>query len=88
MNISRENLKAALLEQIEEADERLLRMLYAVAFVSDQEDGFQPDTDFPVPDWKQISHEALVERLKLSLAQFEAGEFMTIEELEKEMQTW
>ncbi len=38
--------------------------------------------------WKQMTEEELMEELKESIAEADRGEYISIEDLEKEMEEW
>lgn len=42
----------------------------------------------PSPDWKRMTETELMTELQESMAQVERGEFVTLEDLEKEMEQW
>ena len=65
---------------IEEADARLLKMLYAVAKEYTRE-------DYTLPG-ESMSKETLKKRIRAAKSRIEAGQFTTQEDLEKEMKEW
>lgn len=79
------------LEKVE--DERFLKVVHSMldTYVQEQE---EEDFDHviesipPSPDWKPMTEEAFMARLEESSAQFDKGEYLTIEELEKDMEQW
>lgn len=86
-------LKQQLLERIEQGDEQYIRILFAVSDaldkVADQEITDEMIMSIPPsPDWKPMTKQALISELKEAMAECERGEYLTLEELEKEMETW
>jgi len=73
-------IKEELYQYIEEADARLLKMLYAVAKEYTQD-------DYTLPG-KPMSKETLKKRIHAAKSRIKAGKFTTQEDLEKEMQEW
>ncbi len=65
---------------IEEADTRLLKMLYAVAKEYNQE-------DYTLPG-EPMSQATLKKRIRAARSRIENGQFTTQEDLEKEMEEW
>lgn len=91
--MSTEQIKEVLHHRIEQIDERFLRVMYVMAetYVKEQEDAAleaQIAAITPNPEWKPMTEEELMVRLEASSAQFEKGEYLTVEELEKEMEQW
>ncbi|MBK6621989.1 MAG: hypothetical protein IPG32_14370 [Saprospirales bacterium] len=91
--MSTQQIKEALHHRIEQFDERFLRLLYVMAetWIKEQEDA-AVEAEIaaipPNPDWKPLTEEDLMARLEESSAQFKRGEYVTIDELEKEMKEW
>ena len=83
-------IREELHQRIDIADERLLRMVYVMteAYLEEEEDAelaqiiAKHDQDGP---WKQMTEEELMEDLKESIAEADRGEYISIEDLEKEM---
>jgi hypothetical protein len=73
-------IKEELYHYIEEADARLLKMLYAVAKEYTQQ-------DYTLPG-EPMSKETLKKRIRAAKSRIEAGQFTTHEDLEKEMKEW
>lgn len=73
-------IREELYQYIEEADARLLKMLYAVAkeYTHDE---------YTLPG-KPMSQETLKSRIQDSKSRIKAGQFTTHEDLEKEMEEW
>lgn len=88
-------IKAALIKQIEGVeDEKLLKMIAAMLNVyteSHQEEVELARLVKGLPDnpkWKQMTENQLIKRLDKSVAQYEKGEYITIEELKKKSNKW
>ena len=87
-------MKKQLMERIQNGDEQYLRVLLAVSNALDESIQGEEVTDemimaiSPSPDWKRMTEAQLVAELKESMAQIERGEFVTLEELEKDMEQW
>ena len=77
--------------RIEQADEKLLAVLAEVTetlFRTWQPEAMNSSTD-PVPSWaKSLTAEESLADLREGLAEYEAGEYVTLEEAEKEAATW
>lgn len=91
MNTSQ--IKAVLRLRIESADEKLLRLMYAITAAynlpSEEEITDQYIMSIPPsPEWKPRKESELLAELQEASAQMERGEYYTLEELEKEMQKW
>jgi hypothetical protein len=87
-------IREELHQRIDLADEHLLMMVYDVMTELDQEEEedaelaqiiAKHDQDGP---WKQMTEEELMEELKESIAEADRGEYISIEDLEKEMEEW
>ena len=90
-------IREELHQRIDLADEHLLMMVYDVMTELDQEEEEEEedaelaqiiakhDQDGP---WKQMTEEELMEDLKESIAEIRRGEYISIEDLEKEMEQW
>jgi len=79
----RENLHL----KIEQADEKLIRLMYALSLAYD----IPEETNKGIPSsdsWNSISHEKLLEEIKTANKDIEAGNFTSFEDLEKEMEQW
>ena len=92
--MSAAEMKIELLQVIEQAYAKLLHLMHAVAqaYISPSEEEEITDEQImaipPSPDWKPLSQDELLVRLEASSAQFDRGEYLTVEELEKEMEQW
>ncbi len=73
-------IKQELHHFIEDADTRLLKMLYALAKEYTSE-------DYNLPG-EPMSKETLKRRIQASKSRINAGQFTTQEDLEKEMKEW
>jgi Mg-chelatase subunit ChlD len=90
-------IREELHQRIDLADEHLLMMVYDVMTEVDLEEEEEEedaelaqaiakhDQDGP---WKQMTEEELMEELKESIAEADRGEYISIEDLEKEMEEW
>ena len=91
--MSTEQIKEVLHRRIEQVDESFLRIMYAMAeaYIKEIEDAALEEQikNIPPPPWaKPMTQEQLEARLAESTAQFERGEYITLEDLEKEMEEW
>lgn len=92
--MSIEKMKEVLHLRIEEADERMLRVFHAMteAYAAPSEEEEITDEMImaipPSPDWKPMTKAELKAELDEANAEIERGEFLTVDELEKEMQKW
>ena len=94
--MSATELRTDLLQQIEQADEKLLRIVSSVLkavkteYVAEEEEELTDEAfaKLPVPPFKKRSREELMEELKEADAACDRGEFVTLEELDKEMASW
>ncbi len=87
-------MKQQLIERIQNGDEQLIRVMFAVSEALEESTQREEITDEmimaipPDPTMKRLTEEELLARLEASSAQVERGEYVTIEELEKEMEEW
>lgn len=87
-------IREELHQRIDLADERLLRMVYDVmteAYLEEEEDSELAQIITKHAEsgpWKQMTEEELMEDLKESIAEIRRGEYISIEDLEKEMEEW
>lgn len=87
-------IREELHQRIDLADERLLRMVYVMTEAYLEED--EEDAElaqiiakhYQSGPWKQMTKEELMEDLKESIAEIRRGEYISIEDLEKEMEEW
>ena len=91
--MSTEQIKEVLHRRIEEVDERFLKVMFAMAetYMKELEDAAleaEIEAIPPNPDWKPMTEEELMARLEEGSAQIERGEFIALEDLEKEMEQW
>jgi len=88
-------IREELHQRIDLADERLLRMVYVMteAYLEEEEED-DPELAAAIAKsdelgpWKQMTEEELLEDLKESIAQADRGEYISLEDLEKEMEQW
>jgi hypothetical protein len=91
-------LRTDLLRQIEQADEKLLRIVssvleavkteYVESPVDEEELTDEAFAELPVPDFKRMTNEESDAELKEAIAECDRGEFLTLDDLDKEMATW
>lgn len=91
--MSTAQIKENLHRQIEQVDDRFLRVMsvMATAYLKEQEDAAleaEINAIPPNPDWKPMTEEQLMARLAEGSAQIERGEYSTIEEVRKEAELW
>ena len=89
-----EQIKKVLHLRIEQADESFLRILYAMteAYASEHLEEEITDEQVmaipPNPEWKRLTKAELKAEIDEANAEFERGESITLEELEKEAEQW
>lgn len=95
MVMSIEQIKETLHLRVEQADESFLRILhamteaYAAEYLEEEELTDEQIMAIPPdPNWKPLTEEELMARLEEGSAQVEKGDYITLEELEKEIQEW
>ena len=76
-------LREELHEYINQANENALKMIYAMRKELEKEE----IVDYR-PDGSPITQQDLINRVKLASKQVKAGDFITQEELEKEIEGW
>lgn len=91
--MSTSQLKNALHLKIEQIDDRFLRVMYAMAetYLKEKEDALlETEIESIQPDesWKPMTETEMMERLAASSAEFEKGNYLTLDELEKESEQW
>lgn len=95
--MSADLIKERLYLRIEQADEKVLRVLdqfTEILLAEYHTDESQIITDEqilaipPSPKWSKLSREELKAELDEANAQYERGEYVTLEEVEKESETW
>ena len=91
--MSATEIKELLHQRIEQVDESFLNVMYAMmeAYIKEQKEAALEAEIMaipPDPSLRQLTAEEMEERLAKSEAQFETGDYMTIEELRKESETW
>jgi hypothetical protein len=91
--MSIQQLKEALHLRIEQADERLLRVIHAVTeayeVISEEDDldENQVIALLPKPELR-LTMEELISEIQEADAEIERGEFITSEDLEQEIEQW
>lgn len=92
-----DQIKERLHLRIEQADEKLLSVLdqfTETLFAAYHSEDTQVITDEqimaipPSPTWRKLSKEELRTELDEANAEYERGEYITLDELEKESETW
>lgn len=89
-----EQIREILHRRIEQADERFLRILYAMAeayateYLEEEATDEQVEAAVADVDLKPMTKEALISEIKEADAQIEKGEFFTIDDLEEEAEQW
>ena len=89
-----DQIKKVLHLRIEQADERFLRILYAMteAYASEHLEEEITDEQVmaipPNPEWKRLTKAELKAEIDEANAEFERGESITLDELEKEAEQW
>jgi len=91
--MSTAQIKEVLHHQIEQVDERFLRVMFVMTetWIKEQEDAAleaEINAIPPSPDWKPMTEKQLMARLAEGSAQIERGEYHTIEEVRKEAELW
>jgi len=91
--MSTQQIKEMLHQRIEQVDESFLRVMYAMAEaymkeIEEAELEKQINSVPPNPNWKPLTEKELVARLEESSAEVDRGEYITIEDLEKEAEQW
>jgi len=93
-------IREELHQRIDLADEHLLMMVYDVMTEVDLEEEEEEEEEEDAElaqaiakhdqdgSWKQMTEEELMEELKESIAEADRGEYISIEDLEKEMEEW
>ena len=94
-NMGAELIKKRLYLRIEQADEKLLRVLdqFAETLFEEYHGGQELSDEeimaLPAPPWaKPLSKEESIADLREALAEYERGDYITLEELDKEAETW
>ena len=86
------DLRADLLQQIEQADEKLLRIvssvLEAVKVEYVQETTEEEAEAYYAQHLKPMTHEEMASELQQGMADYERGDYITLEEMKKESATW
>lgn len=88
-----QQLKATLHQQIEQAEASFLRILLAMteAYLKEQKNEVAISAN-PKPsassERKVMTMEELKDEIRTSQAEFERGEFYTVEALEQDMESW
>ena len=85
--MSIEQIKKTIHLRIEHADERLLRVIHAMteAYITPSEEEIM---SILPPAKKSLTKKELIAEIEEANAEIERGEFITSEELEKEMKKW
>jgi len=91
--MSTSQIRNALHLKIEQMDERFLRVMYVMAetYLKEKEDAASEEEVENIPpnsSWKPLTEAELMERLASSSAEYEKGNYLTLDELEKESEQW
>lgn len=92
--MSTQQIKEDLYRQIEQADNRFLRILHAMTIAYSAEHQEEEISDNEIEeicgntDYKPMTKAELKAELDEANAEFDKGEFVTIEELRKETELW
>lgn len=89
-------IREELHQRIDIADERLLRMVYVMTEAYLEEEEEEEDAELAQiiakydqsGPWKQMTEEELMADLKESIAEIRRGEYISLEDLKKEMEEW
>ena len=95
MVMSIEQIKETLHLRVEQADESFLRILHAMteAYAAEylEEEEITDEQIIAITanmDFKRLTKEELLNEIEEANAEIERGEFITIDDLEKEMEEW
>jgi hypothetical protein len=89
--MSAEQLKERLHLRIEQADERMLRALdqFAETLFVEYYGTEEDITVLPAPPWaKPLTEEESVADLQEALAEYERGEYTSLDDIDKEAEAW
>jgi hypothetical protein len=89
--MSAEQLKERLHLRIEQADERLLRVLdqFAETLFVEYYGSEEDIMELPAPPWaKLLTEEESVADLQEALAEYERGEYTSLDDIDKEAEAW
>ena len=91
--MSTSQIRNALHLKIEQLDESFLRVMYAMTetYLKEKADAdLEKEVENVPPNasWKPLTEAELMERLAASAAEYDKGNYLTIEELEKESEQW
>lgn len=81
-------MKQQLIERIQNGDEQLIRVMFAVSEALEEEISEEEVFSIIPPAGARITMEELITEIKEADAEIDRGEFLTSEELEKEMEQW
>jgi len=86
--MSATELREVLIKRIGQADERMLRVMYAMLSAYEVPTGGEV-ANIPVPkEWKEMTDEELKAELEQANDSIEKGEYISIQDLEKQMSEW
>ena len=88
-----EQIKETVHLRIEQADERLLRVMHAMteAYAAPSEALISDEMIMAIPlspTWKPMTKAELRNEIEEADAEFERGKYISVEDLEKEMEQW
>ena len=83
-----EVMKQQLMERIQNGDEQLIRVMFAVSEALEEEISEEGASAILPPSRSRLTMEELIDEIEEADAEIDRGEFLTSEELEKEMEQW
>ena len=89
-SMSTTQIKELLHQRIEQVDESFLNVLYAMmeAYIKEQEEAELEQEINAIPPYVPEEPIGLITEIEEANAEIERGEFVTLEDLEKEIDTW
>jgi hypothetical protein len=91
--MSTTQIKELLHQRIEQVDESFLNVLYAMmeAYIKEQEEAALEEEIMnmpPPPNWKPFTQEELIAEIEEANDEIDRGEYITLEDLKKEVEEW
>jgi hypothetical protein len=81
-------MKQQLIERIQNGDEQLIRVMFAVSEALEEEISEEAALTILPPPGSRITMDELIAEIEEADAEIDRGEFLTSEELEEEMEQW
>ncbi|WP_367389888.1 hypothetical protein [Lewinella sp. LCG006] len=81
-------MKQQLIERIQNGDELLIRVIFAVSEALEEDISQEEVLTILPPAGSRITMKELIAEIEEADAEIDRGEFLTSEELEKEMEQW